>query len=369
MWKRLDRLVSTGLAALLLSACAGGPQTAAVDDGVDRSNWYSEIVDHEFVEQYAVTPQPEGVAIIDSRPARRYQPGHIPTAIHIPDTQFDQYADRLPEDRSNLLIFYCGGVQCPLSYQSARRAEALGYENIKVYAAGMPDWKAAGGLVSVGAAHVRGLIENGDPTVIIDSRPARRFNAGHIPTAINIPDSQFDNLTHLLPADKETPILFYCQGYVCPLSTNSAQQAKALGYTRVTTFSAGYPAWMAAYGDEPIQVATAELENGAEEGTITVAAFRQLLEKGGNPAALIVDVRTTDEAANGTLPGAVNIPIGELEGKLDTLPRNRPVIFFCSTGGRGGEAYDMAMMLAEGIEAYFVDAAVTILADGSYSIE
>jgi rhodanese-related sulfurtransferase len=48
--------------------------------------------------------------IIDSRP---YQPkfanGHIPTAISIPDSQFEKMIDKLPEDNSTLLIFYCEG--------------------------------------------------------------------------------------------------------------------------------------------------------------------------------------------------------------------------------------------------------------------
>ncbi len=367
MLKPMSLLFSAGALGLLLSACATGPS-------VDRSNWYDEIVDRDVVKQYAVTPQPEGVAIIDSRPARRYEPGHIPTAINIPDTQFDRHADLLPEDRSTLLIFYCGGVQCPLSHQSARRAEELGYENIKVYAKGMPDWKEAGELVAVGADHMRNLIESGDQTLIVDSRPTKRkYDLGHLPTAINIPDSRFDSMTHLLPADKDTPVIFYCDGYRCPLSANSAQKAMDMGYTDVKTFAAGYPRWVEAFGDEDVAVAGAgsagELQQGPDEGIISVAAFERLLEEGSNPAPLIVDVRTPDEAANGTLPGAINIPIGDLEDKLDTLPRNRPVIFFCSTGGRSGEAYDMAVLLTEGVDAYFVDAAVTILADGSYNVE
>ncbi len=49
--------------------------------------------------------------------------------------------------------------------------------------------------------------------VIIDSRPKiGKFDKGYIPTAINIPGSQFDKMTNLLPENKETLLIFYCQG-------------------------------------------------------------------------------------------------------------------------------------------------------------
>ncbi len=48
--------------------------------------------------------------------------------------------------------------------------------------------------------------------VLIDSRPKRpRYDRGHIPSAISIPDSQFDELTHMLPEDKSTLLIFHCQ--------------------------------------------------------------------------------------------------------------------------------------------------------------
>jgi len=50
------------------------------------------------------------VMIIDSRPYKpKYVNGHIPTAVSIPDSQFDKMTDKLPQDKNTLLIFYCGG--------------------------------------------------------------------------------------------------------------------------------------------------------------------------------------------------------------------------------------------------------------------
>ena len=49
--------------------------------------------------------------------------------------------------------------------------------------------------------------------MIIDSRPKKaKFDKGYIPTAVSIPDSQFAKMTDKLPKDKNTLLIFYCQG-------------------------------------------------------------------------------------------------------------------------------------------------------------
>jgi hypothetical protein len=49
--------------------------------------------------------------------------------------------------------------------------------------------------------------------LIVDSRPTKaKFDKGYIPTAINIPGSKFDKMIDKLPKDKNTLLIFYCQG-------------------------------------------------------------------------------------------------------------------------------------------------------------
>ena len=49
----------------------------------------------------------------------------------------------------------------------------------------------------------------------------------------------------------------------------------------------------------------------------------------------LLDVRTPEEFAMGTLAGAVNIPLDELRGRLGELPRDRAIVIFCKVGLRG----------------------------------
>lgn len=51
--------------------------------------------------------------------------------------------------------------------------------------------------------------------------------------------------------------------------------------------------------------------------------------------AVLLDVRTAEEFAQGSIPGAVNIPLDSLRGELQNLPHDRPLCVFCQIGLRG----------------------------------
>jgi rhodanese-related sulfurtransferase/TusA-related sulfurtransferase len=53
------------------------------------------------------------------------------------------------------------------------------------------------------------------------------------------------------------------------------------------------------------------------------------------PQAFLVDVRTPEEYATGTIGDAVNIPVDSLRERLGELPKNKPLIIFCRVGLRG----------------------------------
>jgi rhodanese-related sulfurtransferase len=344
-----------------------------------KEGWYSKLVDIEFVKQNVDIPPKKGVMLIDSRPAaRQYDPGHIPGAINIPDSKFDQMAGSLPQDKSTLLIFYCGGVECMLSHNTAFKAEKLGYTHIRVYADGSPDWATKGTGQAVSAAYIKKLLDEKANFMLIDARPKRVFDKGAIPGAVNISDTDFEKQVDKLPADKATPLIFYCGGVDCVLSVKSADKARKLGYTDVKTFVEGYPEWVKLYGEAAAPAAasgvgatakaTASVEAGKEKGSITVASFERIMKE--NPdSLLLVDVRDAKEFKAGTIKGAIHIPISDLEKKIETLPKDKPIIFLCGTGARSGEAYDTAKLLGSELQVYFIDAEMKFNADGAFSIK
>jgi rhodanese-related sulfurtransferase len=353
------------LLALGLSATAAFAGT----EGGKKADWkYHDIVALDFVKQYVKVPHPEGVMIIDSRPKRaKYDKGHIPSAVSIPYSKFDKMTDKLPQDKNTLLIFYCGGLKCPLSHKSAWKAEKLGYKNVKVFAKGFPAWmKVPGHYAEVSTAYVKKMVDGQKNVLVVDSRPKRKkYDKGHIPTAVSIPYSKFDKMTDQLPQDKNTQLIFYCGGFKCPLSHKSAAKAIKLGYKKVSVFAAGYPAWKKAYGGA---VAGAGIKAGKEEGSIDIAAFEKIIHEKPGTISLI-DVRDPSEFSTGSFNTAVNIPSEELEKEIKTLATDKPIVFICSTGARSGEAYYMVKDLRPEIkDVFYLEAELTINKDGSYKI-
>lgn len=62
----------------------------------------------------------------------------------------------------------------------------------------------------------------------------------------------------------------------------------------------------------------------------------QLKAKMAAENPLLVDVREPREFLRGHIPGAVNMPLRSLGDHLDNIPRDRPVVLYCSTGYRTG---------------------------------
>jgi phage shock protein E len=73
-------------------------------------------------------------------------------------------------------------------------------------------------------------------------------------------------------------------------------------------------------------------------GDVTGAEARQLVRTG----ARLVDVRTPGEFAAGHIPGAVNIPVQELDARMNELqPKDAAVVVYCRSGNRSGNAARM----------------------------
>ena len=358
------RQMMTRLAVLVIAlALLAGTATAQTQPWM-----HDRIVDAEFVASKVTVPMADDVMIIDSRPHKtKYIKGHIPGAVSIPFTEFDKKADLLPKNKDALLIFYCGGLKCKLSHKSAKKAVEMGYTNVQVFATGFPAWKKQpGAYISISAEFVAAQIAE-NKALIVDSRPKQtKFDKGHIPSAVSLPFSQFDQLMGKLPRDLETPIVFYCGGLKCRLSHKSAARALTLGYKNVSVFSMGYPQWKKQFGAGAQALA---VKAGDMEGAIDIAQFKTIVDTA--PASVhIVDVRDADEFGKGNFPGSVNIPVENLEPKIAELPDSKPVIFVCSTGARSGEAYYMTRDVRESLkDVFYVEAEITFNKDGSYAIK
>lgn len=111
MPKKQWKIWMAAFLAVLVALASGCSTTAGTAKTQAEAAWqFHDIAPIGLVQENAVVPQPEGVMIVDSRPYKpKYMNGHIPTAISMPFSQFDEMVAKLPEDKNALLIFYCGG--------------------------------------------------------------------------------------------------------------------------------------------------------------------------------------------------------------------------------------------------------------------
>lgn len=181
--------------------------------------------------------------LIDARPYKKYLQATIPGSIGIPDTEMDKLTGRFPANKDEKIITFCGGYGCAKSHKVADKLMSLGYENVLVYAGGVPKWKKDGMATTGGGAkkavsdeaQAKAVVKNGvtlgvdEGTVdgewfkglivankvpanvqIVDVIPAEDFANGHLPGAINIQAESFDAKTLASKLPKDKVVVFNC---------------------------------------------------------------------------------------------------------------------------------------------------------------
>src|SRR5262249_58352772 len=91
----------------------------------------------------------------------------------------------------------------------------------------------------------------------------------------------------------------------------------------------------------------------------------------GEDTPLLVDVREREEWEQGRIPGAVLVPRGNLESRIENVApdRSRPVLLYCAAGNRSAFAaktltelgYERTISLAGGFEDWKRDGLPTEL--------
>ena len=81
-------------------------------------------------------------AVIDVNARQRWEEGHVPGALNLDPIGYQ--AGELPADRNASLVFYCSGPLCRKAPNAARRAQQLGYQDVRVMSAGIQGWLAVG---------------------------------------------------------------------------------------------------------------------------------------------------------------------------------------------------------------------------------
>jgi rhodanese-related sulfurtransferase len=82
--------------------------------------------------------------LVDALAPISFAAARLPGAINIPPPSVDRLHDRRIPDLDTEVVVYCANPTCESSVEVATRLVELGYLNVRHYAGGKDEWRAAG---------------------------------------------------------------------------------------------------------------------------------------------------------------------------------------------------------------------------------
>jgi rhodanese-related sulfurtransferase len=294
------------------------------------------------------------VAVLDVREHGQYGEEHLFYIVSVPYSKLEIEVARLVP-RKNVRMVLVGDEHGTLTSKAHRRLDAMGYQSIHILDGGMPAWKKAGFEVFAGvnlpskafgelaehafntpritALELNEKIAAKENMVILDGRPFSEYKKMSIPTAVCCPNGELALRIDEIAPDPETTIVINCAGRT--RSIIGAQTLINLGIpNKVLALENGtqgwylqdlvldhgqtrkYPEQINAVGMEVRQSRArtlAEKHNVQFVDRTTVHAWL----KDHDRTTFLCDVRTPEEYAKGTLPGAQHTPGGQLVQATD----------------------------------------------------
>jgi hydroxyacylglutathione hydrolase len=167
-----------------------------------------------------------------------------------------------------------------------------------------------------------------DGAVVIDTRDAAAFAAGHLVGSVNVGlEGRFAEYVGTV-VDPDTPIVLVSD-------PGTEEEAKLrlgrIGFDTVVGVLGGGPA---ALSDRP--------DVTARGSRLSVT---QLAQRRAPAAVQLVDVRNPGETALGAIPGAVSIPLAELDSRASELALDQPIVVYCAGGYRSSIASSLLRSL------------------------
>lgn len=154
--------------------------------------------------------------------------------------------------------------------------------------------------------------------VVIDTRPAADFAAGHLTGSLSVGlDGRFAEYAGSVVAP-ETSIVLVCD--------EGSQQEALIRLARI-----GFDN-VVGYLDNALQVMIEQPERVERASRLTVEQLRDVLAT--TPDLQIVDIRNPGELAAGVIDTSVPLPLGTLATHLDGLDPARPTVVYCAGGYR-----------------------------------
>ncbi|CAG9182908.1 rhodanese-like domain-containing protein [Cupriavidus pampae] len=312
------------------------------------------------------------LALFDVREHGQYGEGHPLFAVPLPFSRLEADIGRLaPRTAVRIALVDDGdGV----ADAAARVLAALGYANVFLLAGGVPAWQAAGlavfkgvnvpskvfgelvehhfGTPRVTAAELAAMQRSTNAPVVLDGRPVSEFSKMNIPGAICCPNGELAYRLRDIVPDPDTPVVINCAGRT--RSIIGAQSLINAGVENpIYALENGTQGWYlndhvlehggtARYPDRVSPPSVRRARTGVQafsarfEVPHIAASDAAAWLADGARTTFLLDVRTEQEHAAATLPGAQHAPGGQLVQATDQYVgvRHARLIVFDADGVR-----------------------------------
>ena len=332
------------------------------------------------------------IALLDVREHGEYGEAHPFHAIPLPYSRLELDVGRLvPRPATRIVVFDDGTTG--VAERAATRLAAMGYAALHVLDGGTAAWQAAGHVLfagvnvpsktfgemveetyhtpHIGAAELAARQARGDNLVVLDGRPVDEYRKMTIPGSICCPNGELALRIAAIAPDPATTIVVNCAGRT--RSIIGAQTLRHFGVPNpVLALENGTQGWYLAdlqldhgadrlYPPAPaaLDEARARAARHATRCGVSEVSAKQLATwlADATRSTFLCDVRTPEEFAAGSLPGAQSTPGGQLLQATDQYVgvRGARIVVFDGEGVR-------APMIAAWLRQMGWDAHV--LADG-----
>jgi len=172
------------------------------------------------------------------------------------------------------------------------------------------------------AEQVSALLSSG--SIVLDTRDAAAFGAGHVPGSVNIglAGNFAPWVGGLVDVGTSLVLVTESDEAVAQAVTRLAR----VGHEAVAGYLAGgFAAWTAA---------------GHESATLRQITVDELAVRlaDADDSLAVLDVRQPGEHTDGHVPGAVNVPVREVEDRSAEFDQERPLALICASGYRSSAA-------------------------------
>jgi NADPH-dependent 2,4-dienoyl-CoA reductase/sulfur reductase-like enzyme/rhodanese-related sulfurtransferase len=334
--KRLDVIATATAAKLTISDLADidfaySPPIGTANDAINMAAYTAENRVSGFSPSVTVTELDDFVegknpVFVDVRDVFAYQKSHIKGAVHIPLEVLPQQINTIPAGHSVIVYDETGkkGHQALRTLLGAgfkdvtnisgghtslqRQARTVGFKHLKIDLLPVV-LKTLEEEVSKADEKTTEKVADENSQIIVDVRTPHEFQSGAYPGAVNIELDELMERYSELGNNKSRDIVVYCASGA--RSAYAQRMLAQIGYTNVRN-GGGIAAMMSQRNTRP--------------SAPTVS---------NEP--IIVDVRSKEEFSGGAYPGAVNIPVDELQHRIGELgSKSREITLYCASGARSG---------------------------------